>query len=341
MQLDPKAPLTARTGDSYSYGVYRRPIATPNIEWSGILSAFSLKEWHYVSVCSQRYFFACAIVRLGYAAKMFAYLVDRENPQHTVETSTLHPLSLGVSFAPSSIEGRTTWQKGNSSLQMEYVHAPTPGWKLDVNIKLGALPVQGTLHLADAEALALLYKLPTGKPAYTHKAAGLSVQGTLHAGGRLLDLHGAVGGIDWTRSLALRETRWLWSALQGITPQGQRIGLNLSALIYDDEQGNSQENALWLDGKVYPLGGVQFVLPKDPCTQPWRIHSKNPEAKEVDLQFAPLGTREEHVNLGLIRSDFIQPYGTYQGTLCPMGFGLPSLSVGGLFGVVETHHSVW
>lgn len=341
MQISHQTPDFARSADSYSFGVYRRAIANPNVCASGCLAPLRLKEWHYVSVSTPRHFFACAIVRLGYAAKMFAYLVDREHPDRTVEASTLHPLSLGVRFASSSIAGRTVWHKGNRSLQIEYVQNPTPGWNLDVNLELGSVVLQGQLHIEDAEALALLYKLPTGNPAYTHKAAGLFLRGKLTANGQPIELTDAMAGIDWTRSVALRQTRWLWSALQGVTPQRQRVGLNLSALVYDDENGNSQENALWVDGKVYPLGGVQFVLPKDPRKQPWRIHSRSGGTKEVDLLFTPLGTREEHVHLGLIKSDFIQPYGTYQGTVCPTDSGIPSLSVGGLFGVVETHESVW
>ncbi len=339
MQLENEAPSTARVGDSYAFGRYRRAIATPNICGSGLLSPFRLKEWHYLSVAGARYFFACAVVSLGYASKMFAYLVDRENPQRTVELSRLHPLGMGVSFAASSIAGRTSWEDRKNRLGIEYVQTPKPGWKLTVDLTLADVKVQGTLHLEDSEALALLFKLSSGNPAYTHKAAGLCVTGSLSANGTPIDLQGAVGGIDWTRSVALRETRWQWSALQGNTPQGQRVGLNLSALVYDDEQGNSQENALWIDGQVIPLGGVAFVLPSDPRRQKWHIHSRS--GNEVDLHFTPMGTREEQVNLGIIRSDFIQPYGTYEGTLCPTNGNTTPICVDGMFGVVETHHSIW
>ncbi len=339
MQLKPDAPHSARVGDSYSFGLYRRAIAVPNLSGSGLWAPFRLKEWHYLCASSGRYFFACAVVKLGYACKMFAYLVDRENPQRTVETSQLHPLGMGVSFAASSIDGRTSWEDRNNHLVIEYVQTPKPGWSVTLALQLGAEKVQGTLHLEDAEALALLFKLPSGNPAYTHKAAGLTVTGSLSANGVPIDLRGAVGGIDWTRSVALRETRWQWSALQGITPQGERVGLNLSALVYDDASGNSLENALWVDGKVYPLGGVEFVLPADPRRQIWQVRSR--QGSEVELRFTPLGSRDEQVNLGIIRSNFIQPYGTYEGTIRLPDQGIPSVCVDGMFGVVETHHSVW
>jgi len=301
------------------------------------LGRFRLKEWHYISVASPRWFFAFAVVNLGYVGKTFAYLIDRERPQQKWEYTRLHPLAFGLSFAESSVRGTTVWKDGRNSLQIRY----QDGWQVVIDLELGNKRVHGEYTVEDAEALALLYRLPSGLPAYTHKAAGLRVQGALQAGCESIDLTSGVGSIDWTRSVAPRVTRWLWSSLQGVSAQGNLLGLNLSALVYDDEQGNSQENALWIDGRVQPLGGVRFDLPDNPRSQDWRIRSRDEASHEVDLTFTPLGTREEQVNLGVVRSNFIQPYGTYRGSLRPAGGGIVPQSVNGMFGVVETHHSVW
>lgn len=340
-------PPSARSGDSYHFGRFSRPIPLPDIVAPGLLGRFRLKEWHYLSVTSSRWFFAFAVVRLGYACKVFSYLVDRESPTMKWEFSHLAPLSLGMSFAESSVQGKTSWQSGPSSLCVTYQQRESgpergqQGWQVAVNLQLGEKHLHGEFFVEEADSLALLYRLPTGMPAYTHKASGLRTRGFLQAGKEHIDLGEAVAGIDWTRSVALRETRWQWSALQGRTPQGSLVGLNLSAQVYDDEQGDSQENALWLDGRVYLLGGVQFELPNNPRCEPWKIRSRSTGSPEVDLVFTPLGTREEQLNAGVIKSNFIQPYGTYQGTLCPKDGALPSISVNGLLGVVETHHSVW
>lgn len=148
------------------------------------------------------------------------------------------------------------------------------------------------------EALALLFPLGNDslRPAYVHKAAGSPVRGAFSFGNVSVELPGghqppqALGAVDWTRSLALRCTRWNWAsssfrALVHTTvkklgsvsepPAGARwasIGINLSKDVYDID-GESQENALWIDGKVYPLRGVQFNVPEDPVRGEWRIRS--------------------------------------------------------------------
>ncbi len=337
MTLSAVAPPTARSGESYSFGRWKQPIPTPDIVSPGLFGSWRLKEWHYLSVATPRWFVAFAFVNLGYAGKVFAYLVDRERPTEKQEYTRLHPFAIGLSFAESSVRGETTWKDGANTLRVRYQN----GWQVKVDLDLGKARLVGEFSVDDAEALALLYRLPSGLPAYTHKASGLRASGRLSVGDTGIDLSEGVASIDWTRSIALRETRWLWSSLQGRTAQGNLIGLNLSAKVYDDAQGNSQENALWLDGKVHALDGVVFDLPNDPRTEPWRIRSKNDGVREVDLIFTPYGTREEQVNFGIIRSSFIQPYGSYQGTLCPKELGVSPLSVDGLFGVVETHHCIW
>ena len=331
------APSCAKSGDTYHFGRYKEAISTPNIDAPGLLASWKLKRWHYQSVLTPQYFFAFALVDLGYAAKVFAYLVDRAHLTEKKEYSCLSPLARGLEFADSSVCGQSVWEEGPNRLSVSYRN----GWHVDVDLLLDKSRIHGSFSVENEEAMALLFKLPNGQPAYTHKAAGLRAHGSLFVDHAAIDLREAVASLDWTRSVALRETRWLWCSLQGYNLRGYRIGLNLSSLVYDDDDGNSQENALWLDGQVYPLGGVTFSLPVNPRTQPWRIRSSDPSRAEVDLVFTPYGTREEQLNLGIMMSSFIQPYGSFQGTICATAAGLPPLSVDGLFGVVETHHSLW
>ncbi|MBL8632699.1 MAG: DUF2804 domain-containing protein [Myxococcales bacterium] len=336
MTILPTAPDCAKHGDSYLFGRYKEAIHTPNIDAPGLLSRWKLKRWHYQSIATPQHFFAFALVDLGYAAKVFAYLIDRSRPTEKHEYTSLSPLGRGLQFADSSVQGQTAWQDGANRLAVSYQN----GWQMTIDLRLGKVRVHGQVSVQNDEALALLFRLPTGHPAYTHKAAGLRVHGSLFVNDTAIDLREAVASLDWTRSVALRETRWLWCSLQGYRG-AVRVGLNLSALVYDDAAGDSQENALWIDGRVYPLGGVTFSLPDNPRTEPWQIRSKDPHRSEINLVFTPYGTREEQLNLGLVMSRFIQPYGSYQGTVFSTESGHPPLSVDGLFGVVETHHCLW
>ncbi|RLB59134.1 MAG: hypothetical protein DRI90_15780, partial [Deltaproteobacteria bacterium] len=50
-----------------------------------------LKRWHYTSVVTDRTFFACAVVDLGYMGNAFAYVVDRQTGEKH-EHNALAPL---------------------------------------------------------------------------------------------------------------------------------------------------------------------------------------------------------------------------------------------------------
>ena len=127
-------------------------------------------------------------------------------------------------------------------------------------------------------------------------------------------------------------TKWKWASLSGVSAKGSAVGLNLSAEVYDDDRGHSVENAFFIDGEVRPLGGVRFGVPANPKTALWTIRSIDTD--EVALEFQPAGAVEERMNFGVVRSDFVQPYGQFAGHVC-------GHDVTGCFGVVEKHLSLW
>jgi hypothetical protein len=64
----------------------------------------------------------------------------------------------------------------------------------------------------------------------------------------------------------------------------------------------------------------------------------------VDLHFHPLGSREDHTNLLVMTSEFVQPYGRFRGRvrfLTPDGRRRVSIDVHDAFGVVENHFAAW
>jgi len=322
----PPAPLEARTEDGWAYGRYREPIARPRLT-SRVREWMRLKEWHYTSVSSERLFLAFGLVQLHYAANAFVYVVDRERPSMAREYEAVSPLGRGLRFAESSIVGATRWRRKDKRIEVRY----RGRWEVELDVTLGDLPLRGSFRLEPIESLALLTELERGRPAYTHKAAGLPVRGSVELGHEAIDLDGALATLDWTRSLARRETRWKWASFAGRSDGGV-VGLNLSAEVYDDDEGNSRENAIWVDGRVRPLGGVRFEVPPNPGVDDWRITSR--DGDEVDLRFEPLGARAQHLDLKLVKSDFVQPYGLFRGRVAGQ-------SVHDVFGVVEDHLSVW
>ncbi|MEI4896948.1 DUF2804 family protein, partial [Klebsiella pneumoniae] len=71
------------------------------------------------------------------------------------------------------------------------------------------------------------------------------------------------------------------------------------------------ENALWMDGRLIPVGPVSIEHGTDPL-EPWRIRDRD---GLVDLHFSPEGARHEDRNLVLASTRYVQPVGTFSGSL--------------------------
>lgn len=256
------------------------------------------------------------------------------------------------------------------------------------------------LYLKREEALVLLFPLGNDRmrPAYVHKAAGSPVRGSFSFGNASValpqDSSPALGAVDWTRSLALRCTRWNWASssfrgrvttLKGIDDDDSTdaardratgdetasVGINFSKDVYDID-GESQENAVWINGRVFALRGVVFTVPVDPVREEWAIRSMEGlcvtdtcssvrnivdtyltlcfvcmtlcrSHEFVNLTFTPQGSREDHTKLLVMESDFIQPYGTFNGHIqfVTEEGSIVQVHVNNAFGVVEKHLAIW
>jgi len=235
-------------------------------------------------------------------------------------------------MVPSSISGTTRYARGQDRIEVAYDDSYR--LRLDVGLEGGPGPgrvkVLGGFLLEDS--LALLHPLAPERPAYTHKTAAMPCHGTLSFGDHRVNLDGALATLDWTRSFASRHTTWKWASLATWSASGKRLGLNLSAEVYEDDEGASRENAVWLDGRVSTLGNVRFTMPNEPCCEDWTIVSEADDS--VDLRFRPLGARHADIDYRLVSSRFVQPYGLFNGHVA-------GEEVVDAFGVVEDHDAHW
>ncbi len=325
----PPAPPTLRGPSGYACGRFEGAIASPAIDAAGALR-FRLKEWHYLSVVTDRWFVAFGLVQLGYVAQLFAYVVDRSAPTRRNEVERISPLGRALRMAESSTRGTTTFEGGGHRVEI----ASANGFVVELDVAMPGGRLAGRFRVEPAPGLSLAYPLSHDRPAYTHKAAGMRVAGELSVGSATILGAGAEGLAvsDFTRSLARRHTRWKWASFAHARSDGRPFGLNLSADVYDDEAGDSQENAFFSGEETAALGGVRFTLPREPRKEPWRIASRRGD--EVDLRFTPLGARSHDRDLGIVRTRFVQPYGTFHGRV-------RDERVDGAFGVVEDHDSLW
>lgn len=162
-----------------------------------------------------------------------------------------------------------------------------------------------------------------GNEIWTRKrVARITGEVVLDGVARRLDAHGIV---DDSAGRHARHTAWCWSAGVGVAETGAAVAWNLVTGIHDAPAGS--ERAVWVDGVPAEASPVRFA---DDLT--------SVAADDGSLQLHCLAeavrSREDNV-LGLIRSSYEQPFGTFSGTL-PGGVVLAEG-----FGVMERHDAIW
>jgi hypothetical protein len=155
---------------------------------------------------------------------------------------------------------------------------------------------------------------PSGRQhAWTRKQGGIAARGTVLGrpfAGRAI--------VDDSAGYHARRTAWFWSAGVGEAADGAAVAWNLVEGLADPPRGS--ERTVWVDGGPREPPPVTFA----------------PDLSAVgDLRFAEETRRERNENLVLVRSRYVQPFGTFSGTL-PDGTALRS----GL-GVMERHVVRW
>jgi hypothetical protein len=134
------------------------------------------------------------------------------------------------------------------------------------------------------------------------------------------------GILDESSGYHDRRTAWNWSAGVGATRDGRRVIWNLVTGVHDSP--SSSERTVWLDEEPFEPGPVTFSPDLD------AVIGEGGER----LQFHVEAKRQRKDNFGLIRSDYVQPFGNFEGVL-PGGIGLDREK--GAFGVMERHKAVW
>ena len=135
---------------------------------------------------------------------------------------------------------------------------------------------------------------------------------------------------DWTLGAQDRDTTWRWAAAAGTAEDGRRVGLNVSTGMNGAGAG---EDVVWWDGVPVPLRLDELGPAGARMTGDWRL-----AGPDWALDVATVGARAADENLLLVRSRYVQPVGTFTGTLPdPAGRAVPVR----LVGVTEDHVARW
>ncbi len=282
------------------------------------------KRWQYVGLATEQVFIGLAIVDVGWCHTAFAYVFDRQTRRLLADWSAdgLPKLNGAVRDEPV-LKAHSTFRAWGSRLAICQV-----GDALQVQVHAGGIDLEASLSLQQAPPFLLAVgPIEGGMSHATQKSPGLPVKGHVSVAGQRFDLDGAMGCLDSSNGLLAHDTAWRWACAHG-----RDVGFNLQ----DGYFGN-HENVLWLDRELIPLGAARFEFDASQPLKPWRVWTDD---GLLDLSFQPEGARQQDRNLGFAASHYVQPVGTFAGTV-KASQSAPPRVVTGLVGVTEDHRSRW
>ncbi len=337
--------LVDRTG-RVRFGVFDSPFRELNLEdvelsrigvLSRALARFRLKQWQHYALITPEVFVGLAVVDVGYLKLSWCSVVDRADNRHFEHHRQVPRADIRLA--------RTLWNDGShfrlSGYTVEIRNQLDEG-RHDLSLHLeaaGDLPaVRGKLRCLHGESIQpLVVSLPVGpnRAMYSHKVP-LPLEGELRVGERcyVARPQDSIAILDIHKAHYPRHTWWMWATGWGRDAAGRSLAFNLTRNVNRDDSLHN-ENALWLDGRIQPLGPARFYFDSRDLMRPWHLDSA---CGALELAFHPQGERQENVRLGLVRSVFHQPWGRFRGLV---RFGDEEIEVDEAFGVCEHHDSVW
>jgi len=157
---------------------------------------------------------------------------------------------------------------------------------------------------------------------WTRKQGGVRAVGRVEVGGRTWELD-SVAVIDDSAGYHARHTAWSWSAGVGVAADGRPVAWNLVAGVHDSPRDS--ERTVWVDGEPAEVPVAEFATDLSSVSL----------ADGTGLRFSSEAVRERNDNLLVFSSRYVQPFGTFSGTLPGAG----ELREG--YGVMEAHDVRW
>jgi hypothetical protein len=261
------------------------------------------KRWFYLAIASEPLLVGLAVVRLGYASNAFAFVYQAGERRMLVDASSMGPPSaarVGDSTA-DGILARYRFGRFGASITGD-------GGGYTVAAAARGLDLRARLDAVFAPpSITAIAPLPGNRVAVTEKRALLAVSGEMTVAGQRFALDGGLAAYDYTQGLLARRTAWRWAFALGLAKNGEPFALNLV-------QGHvgQAECAAWTRDGVHPLAEGRFEFEPGNRLAPWQVTTAD---GQVDLRFSPGAIHAETKDLGVIRSRFVQPVGTYEGTV--------------------------
>jgi hypothetical protein len=342
--IDRPAPETAvdpRT-ERARHGTYRGALRSCDLSAlrpSPLARVVREKRWVYVTFVKAPWMISLAVVDLGYAQTVFGFA--HHEARGLVADMRSAPGLPGLSRVRQDGVHRIDARLRGARERVTIRERRDEG-VLEVRATTRQMELRASLDLrAAAPVLTAIAPIRGGIVDVTEKQVLAPVRGAALVGGERVDLDGGLGGFDFTVGLLARETRWNWAFLMGSTDAGEPVALNLVEGFV-----GAPECALFGPSSLHALSEGRFTLPaarregeslgdRARHLEPWQVRTAG---GECDLVFTPSAVHDEALDLGLVRSRFVQPIGSFAGTIRR---GEETLRISHALGVVEDQDVRW
>ncbi len=327
-----------------NFGTFRAPFTNANIldvpfnesrKASSWWKSFRLKEWQHFGVITPSHYFGMVIFDAKFMGVSFFYAYDRKANKRFEHSVQLPGRSSRV--AAQVYDDFCEFKKSGYYLRFE--NKLKDGFhKIIVDIKgVKNIPaVQGEItvfeDLKSIEPLVQVSPVTPFRPFYTHKFAA-PAGGELMLGSQrvVINKKEDVALMDEQKTYYPYVSFWKWATAAGYNEYGELMAFNLCQnMIADDEDYN--ENCMWVDGKIYCLKAARFKFDEKNVLHQWEVRTND---GFMELLFTPSGERAEKISVGLIGSDFHQPFGMYNGRFKDENNRIYPLT--NLFGLADHH----
>lgn len=291
-----------------------------------LLRTFARKRWLYALVCKPPILVAACVVDLGYSATAFAFAYDAEQKRMLADVS-----SIGMRARVSDTAQEGCFAIFRSRALGVSMRRERGAPHYDLRVESPTFEATATLDTTNAPpSLTAVGRVGPGRVSTTEKRALMTCRGSLRAGKESRSLDGGLGAYDYTHGVLQRRTRWNWAFLLCTDDRGEPIALNLV-------QGfmGEPECAAFTKQGITPLGEGRFTFDAERPLAAWTVDTACARAQ---LGFSPGAAHQEKKNLGLVRSRFVQPVGTFSGTI-DLGSRVARVTHG--LGVVEDQDVLW
>ncbi|MBU4217474.1 MAG: DUF2804 domain-containing protein [Actinobacteria bacterium] len=332
-------------GQVAEYGVFKDPFREVNLldvdlvigkrHVPRLARDFRLKEWQHFGIIHEEYYFGMVIFDAKFMGVSFFYAFNRKTGEFFEHSRT----SVGgpVRIARELWHGECYFRHIRYMMEFEN--------RLDCNLHRIRVDIRGTrkkprveadIYLLEdidrVEPLVVVSPVSENRPLYTHKVA-CPVEGVVKLGGEriVLDPENVVGLMDVQKTYYPYHTFWKWATFGGYDRQGRMIAMNACRnFISDDEKYN--ENCTWVDGRITLLPAARFDFDENALMDPWSVVTTD---GGLDVTFQPSGERHGKTNIGVVMSNFHQPFGEFTGKM--PGPDSEKIDIDGVFGLCEHH----